>query len=284
MLFRAAAETLLQIAADPKYLGARIGFLAVLHTWGQNLHHHPHLHCVVTGGGIAPDRRRWIACRRQFLLPVKLLSRLFRAKFVAFLKNAFDQGELGFHRQLEPLGEKTNFASWLREIARSEWVVYAKPPFGGPHQVLKYLARYTHRVAISNQRLVALHDGQVTFRWKDYAQASQPAIMTLQATEFIRRFLLHILPSGFVKIRYFGFLANRDRQAHIQLCRTLLGSRPQGSDAHDVPLKPEPKLAARCPLCAAGCMRPVEILLPQASIISWPHTPLPMAVLEGDTS
>jgi hypothetical protein len=284
MLFRAAAETLLQIAADPKYLGARIGFLAVLHTWGQNLHHHPHLHCVVTGGGIAPDRRRWIACRRQFLLPVKLLSRLFRAKFVAFLKNAFHQGELGFHRQLEPLGEKTNFASWLREIARSEWVVYAKPPFGGPHQVLKYLARYTHRVAISNQRLVALHDGQVTFRWKDYAQASQPATMTLQATEFIRRFLLHILPSGFVKIRYYGFLANRDRQAHIQLCRTLLGSGPKGSTACDLPLKPEPKLLARCPLCAVGYMRPVEVLLPQASIISWPHTPLPMAMLEGDTS
>jgi hypothetical protein len=284
MLFRAAAETLLQIAADPKYLGARIGFLAVLHTWGQNLHHHPHLHCVVTGGGIAPDRRRWIACRRQFLMPVKLLSRLFRGKFVAFLKNAFHQGDLGFHGQLEPLGEKTNFAGWLREIARSEWVVYAKPPFGGPRQVLKYLARYTHRVAISNQRLVALHHGRVTFRWKDYAQTCQPTIMTLQATEFIRRFLLHILPSGFVKIRYFGFLANRDRHAHIQLCRILLGSRQHGSNARELAVKPEPNLVARCPLCEVGCMRPVEILLPQTSAISWPRTPRPMAMSEGDTS
>src|SRR6202049_510757 len=275
MLFRAAAETLLQIAADPKHLGARIGFVSVLHTWGQNLHHHPHLHCVVPGGGIAPDRSRWIACRRQFLLPVKVLSRLFRAKFANYLRRAFHHAELSFHGRLQPLAQKQNFIAWLNRIVRSEWVVYAKPPFGGPHQVLKYLARYTHRVAITNQRLVALHDGQVTFRWKDYAQASQPAIMTLQATEFIRRFLLHILPSGLVKIRYYGFLANRDRQTHIQLCRTLLGSGPKGSTACALPLKPEPKLVARCPLCAVGYMRPVEILLPQASIISWPHTPLP---------
>jgi hypothetical protein len=251
MLFRAAAETLLQIAADPKYLGARIGFLAVLHTWGQNLHHHPHLHCVVTGGGIAPDRRRWIACRRQFLLPVKLLSRLFRAKFVAFLKNAFHQGELGFHRQLEPLGGKTNFASWLREIVRSEWVVYAKPPFGGPHQVLKYLARYTHRVAISNQRLVAFENERVSFRWRDYAHGGKKKVMTVSAHEFLRRFLLHVLPSGLVRIRHFGLFANRRRSAALERCRALLGMAAR--------IDPTEPPSLRCPACD-GIMLVVERL------------------------
>src|SRR6201997_1520596 len=193
ILFQAASETLLTIAADPRHLGARIGFLAVLHTWGQNLHHHPHLHCVVPGGGLASDQRHWISCRRQFLFPVKVLSRLFRAKFVAYLKTAFCQGELGFHGELKSLGEKRTFFEWLARIAETEWVVYAKPPFGGPRQVLKYLARYTHRVAISNQRLISLEDGRVTFRWKNYAHASEPATMTLKAEEFIRRFLLHVL-------------------------------------------------------------------------------------------
>jgi adenylate cyclase len=207
LLFRAAAETLLQIAADPRHLGARIGFLAVLHTWGQNLHHHPHFHCVVPGGGIACDRRRWISCRRQFLFPVKVLSRLFRGKFIAYLKTAFRDGELGFHGELKWLGEKRKFIEWLHGAAATEWVVYAKPPFGGPRQVLKYLARYTHRVAISNQRLVAVEDGRVTFRWKNSARAGEPATMTLKAEEFIRRFLLHVLPRGFVKLRHFGFLA-----------------------------------------------------------------------------
>src|SRR6202030_752671 len=206
ILFRAASETLRTIAADPKHLGAQIGFFAVLHTWGQNLHHHPHLHCVLPGGGISPDRSRWIACRRQFLLPVKVLSRLFRAKFANYLRRAFHHGELVFHGQLQPLAQKHNFIAWLNRIVRCEWVVYAKPPFGGPQQVLKYLARYTHRVAIANRLLVALQDGHVSFRWKDYSHAGQSAIMTLQATEFIRRFLLHVLPRGFVKIRYFGFL------------------------------------------------------------------------------
>ena len=201
-----------------KHLGARIGFLAVLHTWGQNLYHHPHLHCVVPGGGIAPDRRHWISCRRQFLFPIKVLSRLFRGKFVAFLKTAFRDEELGLHGELKSLGEKRKFAEWLCRVAVTEWVVYAKPPFGGPHQVLKYLARYTHRVAISNRRLVAIHNGSVTFRWKDYAHGNQPAMMTLQATEFIRRFLLHVLPKGLVRIRHFGFLANRCRRQKISLC------------------------------------------------------------------
>jgi hypothetical protein len=207
-LFKAASETLLQIGADAKHLGAQIGFLAVLHTWGQNLHHHPHLHCVVPGGGLAAGDSRWINCRRQFLFPVKVLSRIFRAKFVGLLKRAFQQTQLRLHGKLQYLAKPRNFFRWLKELAQSEWVVYAKPPFGGPQQVLKYLARYTHRVAISNRRLVALQNGFVTFRWKDYAQNNQPALMTLPATEFIRRFLLHILPRGLVRIRHFGFLAN----------------------------------------------------------------------------
>jgi len=284
LLFRAAAETLTEIAADPKHLGARIGFLAVLHTWGQNLHHHPHLHCVVPGGGFAPDRSRWIACRRQFLLPVKVLSRLFRAKFAHYLRRAFEHAELSFHGQLQPLGQKYNFVSWLNRIVQSEWVVYAKPPFGGPHQVLKYLARYTHRVAIANQRLVALQDGHVSFHWKDYTHAGQPAVMTLQATEFIRRFLLHVLPRGFVKIRHFGFLANRGRDDHLRLCRTLLATSALNVPDGAVTGQAQPNPPDHCPLCNEGRMRPVEILLPQAALRVRPCIPSAVAALEGDTS
>jgi hypothetical protein len=288
ILFRAAAETLLQIAADPKHLGAKIGFLAVLHTWGQNLHHHPHLHCVVPGGGIAPDRSRWISCRQQFLFPVKVLSRLFRGKFAAYLKTAFHQGELGFHGKLAHLREKNNFIAWLNPMTQSEWVVYAKPPFGGPQQVLKYLARYTHRVAISNQRLVALQDGQVTFRWKDYSHGNQHRTMTLEASEFIRRFLLHVLPSGFVKIRHFGFLANRCRQENIPLCRTLLPPTtkpPLPSSRGDSVTKEQPaEPPDRCPLCKLGRMRLVEILLSQASVFIRPYSSSLVAVLQTDTS
>src|SRR6266446_724514 len=284
LLFRAASETLLEIAADRKHLGARIGFLAVLHTWGQNLHHHPHLHCVVPGGGIAPDRSRWIACRRQFLLPVKVLSRLFRAKFANYLRRAFDHVELSFHGKLQLLAQKQNFVTWLNRIVQSEWVVYAKPPFGGPHQVLKYLARYTHRVAIANQRLVALHDGHVSFRWKDYTRTGQPAVMTLQATEFIRRFLLHVLPRGFVKIRHFGFLANRGREDNIRLCRTLLDAQSPNIRNAAVTRQEQPNPPDRCPLCNEGRMRPVEILLPQTVPLASPCIPLPVAALEDDSS
>jgi hypothetical protein len=272
ILFRAAAETLLQIAADPRHLGARIGFLAVLHTWGQNLHHHPHLHCVVPGGGIARDQRRWISCRRQFLFPVKVLSRVFRGKFIAYLKTAFRDGELGFHGELKCLEEERKFIEWLNRAAGTEWVVYAKPPFGGPRQVLKYLARYTHRVAISNQRLLALEDGRVTFRWKNYARAGEPATMTLKAEEFIRRFLLHVLPKGFVKVRHFGFLANRGRRENVVLCRKLLAASstvlpdltppPRHSD------EPETDAAVRCPRCKLGSMRMLEILPPQADVMA----------------
>ena len=288
ILFRAAAETLLQIAADPRHLGGRLGFLAVLHTWGQNLHHHPHLHCVVPGGGIAPDQSRWISCRRQFLFPVKVLSRLFRGKFVAYLNTAFRRGKLGFHGVLAPLGEEQNFDVWLKRLARNEWVVYAKPPFGGPRQVLKYLARYTHRVAISNRRLVLLENSRVTFRWKNYAHASEAATMTLQVTEFIRRFLLHVLPGGFVKVRHFGFLANRCRRDSIHLCRRLLAARSAQLQAfeplHDsLAAEQEANTTDRCPRCKIGCMRMLEILMPQVCAARQ-HGAALLEVLQMDTS
>jgi hypothetical protein len=267
ILFRAAAETLTRIAGDPRHLGARIGFLAVLHTWGQNLNHHPHLHCVVPGGGIALDQRRWISCRQQFLFPVKVLSRLFRAKFVAYLKTAFRDGKLGFHGELKSLSERRNFVEWLSPVAGTEWVVYAKPPFGGPRQVLKYLARYTHRVAISNQRLISLENNRVTFRWKNYARGNQPATVTLQAVEFVRRFLLHVLPRGFVKVRHFGLLANRGRRRNLALCRKLLVASSSARDfhpAHDrLADQMETDQRDRCPRCRAGHMRRLETLLPQ---------------------
>jgi hypothetical protein len=284
LLFRAAAETLLQIAADPKHLGASIGFIAVLHTWGQNLHHHPHLHCVVPGGGIAPGRSRWIASRRQFLLPVKVLSRLFRAKFANYLRRAFHRGELSFDGLLQHLGQPQNFLPWLNRIVQSEWVVYAKPPFGGPHQVLKYLARYTHRVAITNRRLVALQNDQVSFRWKDYRQAGQAAVMTLQAAEFIRRFLLHVLPRGFVKIRHFGFLANRGRADNIRLCRRLLDAQSPNVRAAAVTRRKQPAQAERCPLCREGWMQPAEILLPQVALRHRYRIALPLTAPRSNTS
>ena len=285
LLFRAAAETLLQIAANPKHLGARIGLVAVLHTWGQNLHHHPHLHCIVPGGGIAPSRSRWIACRPQFLFPVKVLSPLFRAKFTAYLKSAWRDGKLGFHGKLEQLAHRANFTLWLNRITQREWVVYAKPPFGGPHQVLKYLARYTHRVAIANRRLLALQDGHVSFRWKDYAHGNQPRTMTLAANEFIRRILLHILPRGFVKIRHFGFLANRGRTDNIQLCRTLLEAHSRNVRAGlPVTRPPQDNRSDRCPRCREGCMRPMEMLWPRRPLRAGTGFPVPVTALACDTS
>jgi hypothetical protein len=260
ILFRAAAETLQQIAADPKHLGAEIGFLALLHTWGQNLEHHPHVHCVVPGGGLAPDGSRWIACEPGFFLPVRVLSRVFRGKFLALLSNAFEQGKLCFHGKLRVLADAGEFQRRLTASAQTEWVVYAKPPMGGPEQVLKYLARYTHRVAISNRRLVAMEEGEVKFHWKDYAHGGGQKTMILKATEFIRRFLLHVLPSGFVRIRHYGFLANRACREKLALCRALLGV-----DAAPLPVESEPStkpketaegvLAANvCPSCGEGRM------------------------------
>jgi putative transposase/transposase-like zinc-binding protein len=270
ILFRAASETLLTIAADPKHLGAEIGFLTVLHTWGQNLHIHPHIHCVVPGGGVSKDGSRWIACRKKsFFLPVKVLSRLFRKKFLIYLERAFQSGKLGFHGQLEPLTKPAAFAVLCRKAGQREWVVYAKRPFGGPEQVLKYLARYTHRVAISNSRLLSLENGRVTFEWKDYADGNQSKTMTLDAVEFIRRFLLHVLPSGFVRIRHFGFLANRNRKEKLVLCRSLLPARqtatePRASSPSGNDSKNEEQESHRCPVCKIGRLVFIEVLTAEA--------------------
>jgi Putative transposase/Transposase zinc-binding domain len=270
ILFRAAAAALRRIAADPKHLGAKIGFLAVLHTWGQNLQHHPHVHCVVPGGGLSSDDRRWIACREGFFLPVRVLSRLFRGLFLHAFKEAYTAGKLRFHGSLQQLTDPERFKTALKACRKTEWVVYSKPPFGGPKQVLDYLGRYTHRVALSNDRLVRLEDGKVTFRWKDYRQGNKQKLMTLKADEFIRRFLLHVLPSGFVRIRHFGFMANRHRETKLALCRELLGvpqADPQKSSTVDDWQTLYQGLTGQsftlCPACRQGQMSTVEILPPQ---------------------
>ena len=222
ILFTAAAETLRVIAADPRHLGAEIGLVAVLHTWGQNLHHHPHVHCVVPGGGPSADGTRWIGCRPGFFVPVKVLSRLYRRVFLTRLHAAFNAGQLRFFGDLASLVRPAMFAARLRPLRTTPWVVYAKRPFGGPEQVLEYLGRYTHRVAIANSRLISLAEGRVSFRWKDYRHHDRQKLMTLGADEFIRRFLLHTLPDGFHRIRHYGYLANGGRAANLAHCRRLL--------------------------------------------------------------
>jgi hypothetical protein len=221
ILFKATAETVRTIAADPKHLGAEIGMIAVLHTWGQSLFHHPHVHCIVPGGGLSPEGS-WIACRPGFFLPVRVMSRLYRRLFLERLHAAFRAGALRFFGELAGLAHSAEFAAYLRPLRRLDWVVYAKRPFGGPQQVLDYLGRYTHRVAIANSRLIGLDDGKVRFRWKDYRHQDKPKVMTLAVNEFIRRFLLHVLPDGFRRIRHFGFLANGHRRAKLARIRTLL--------------------------------------------------------------
>ena len=250
LLFRASAETLLEIARDPKHLGAEIGFLSVLHTWGQNLLHHPHIHCVIPAGGLKADHSQWVHPKYQFFLPVGILSKVFRGKFVAGLKRAFQQHRLTFAGTLNPLEHEQAFRSFLRTLFRQNWVVYAKPPFGGPQHVIAYLARYTHRVAISNHRLVAFHDDRVTFRWKDYAHGNKKKMMTLSSQEFLRRFLLHVLPRGFVRIRFFGFLANRSRATLLPQCRLLLLNIPKPHIAVSNS-SPAPSAIFRCPICAS---------------------------------
>jgi hypothetical protein len=263
-LFRAAAETLQPIAADPKHLGAEIGFLAVLPTWGQNLHLHPHVHCVVPGGGLTLAGDRWVGCRPGFFLPVKVLSRLFRGKFLAHLEEAFRHGQLAFHGQQAHLAALDAFLRLTGGLRRREWVVYAKPPLGGPEQVLKYLARYTHRVAIANHRLLKVEDGRVFFTWKDYARENQVKTMALPAVEFIRRFLLHVLPSGFRRIRHYGLLANRHREEKLERCRQFLqveALRSQADQPATSPGRPvEPAVPSweRCPACPHGRMIWVE--------------------------
>ena len=270
ILFRATADTLRTIAADPKHLGATIGFFAVLHTWGQTLVHHPHLHCVVPGGGLSPDGTRWIPCRPGFFLPVRVLSRLFRRLFLTALQAAFDAGQLRFAGTRQALADPRRFADHLHPARQTEWVVYAKRPFAGPGQVLDYVGRYTHRVAIANPRLLELDDGHVRFRYTDYRAPAAPKTMTLDATEFIRRFLLHVLPSGFHRIRYYGLLGNRHRVAHLARCRALLDTPVTPPIARETPRPLDYRdryetLTGRslrvCPRCQGGHMRVVEGLL-----------------------
>jgi hypothetical protein len=259
LLFRAATETLLEIAADPRRLGARIGVLAVLHTWSQTLRLHPHLHCLVPAGGLALDNSRWISTPPRFFLPVRVLSRMFRGKMRAFLRHAYRQEQLCFPGALAALSQPGAFHSLLRRLRNKEWVVYAKPPFGGPEHVLKYLARYTHRVAIANGRLLSLIDGQVRFRWRDSKHNNRSKVMQLDAVEFIRRFLLHVLPAGFVKIRHFGFLANRNRRTALALCRLHLRAAVS-MPAAMLTEQQQSALDRRCPRCQQGTLHIVARL------------------------
>jgi hypothetical protein len=269
ILFRAASETLRTIADDPVHLGAEIGFLSVLHTWGQNLLHHPHLHCLVPGGGISPDGSRWVACRPGFFLPVRVLSRLFRGLFLHYLEKAFTAGQLGFFSTLQSLQERSAFLRHLAPARRAEWVVYAKRPFAGPQQVLTYVGRYTHRIAISNNRLLAIDDGKVQFRWKDYRHGNPNGSMILAADEFIRRFLIHVLPDGFHRIRYYGFFCNRRRESKLARCRELLGMQQvKPATAAPCPSNDYRKLyealtgtsLTLCPACSRGHMLVIEVL------------------------
>ncbi len=261
ILFRTAAETLRRIAADPKHLGAEIGLVAVLHTWGQTLQHHPHVHCVVPGGGPSPDGTRWVACRPGFFLPVRVLSRLFRRLFLDELRAAFDADQLGFFGDLADLADPAGFVRHLRDLRHVEWVVYAKPPFGGPEQVLAYLGRYTHRVAIANSRLMTVTEDDVAFRWKDYRHHGKSKVMALAADEFIRRFLLHTLPDGFHRIRHYGFLANGHRATKLALCRELLAAPATSKNAADLPLDPKAITAFDCCPCCGGPMITFAIVL-----------------------
>jgi hypothetical protein len=262
LLLQAASATLRVVAANPQRLGAQVGILMVLHTWGQNLHHHPHVHAVVTGGGLSCNDQgdidpspAWRSCRPGFFLPVRVLSRVFRGQYLALLQTAFRSGKLTFPGRLARLAAPDAFAAWLRPLYGQEWVVYAKPPFGGPEQVLKYLARYTHRVAISNARLLDVRDGRVSFRYKDYADDHRSKVLTLSAAEFLRRFVQHVLPRGFVKVRHYGLLANRQRTEKLTRCRNLLlpgtpvaAAASAQADATAV----KPAVRPCCPLCGGG--------------------------------
>lgn len=251
ILFQASAATLRTIAADPKHLGAEIGFLSVLHTWTQDLRHHPHVHCVVPGGGLAPDGR-WIACHPGFFLPVRVLGAMFRGKFVAALRAAFERGVLRFQGGLQRLRERAVFAALLDSLMQKSWVVYSKPPFGGPVQVLKYLARYTHRVAIGNRRILAVDESGVTFRWRDRASGDRERTMKLDGVEFLRRFLLHVLPRGFTRLRHYGLLGNRKRATKLAACRLQLGATMPAPVATTADVVPFEAVDERCPACHRG--------------------------------
>jgi hypothetical protein len=279
LLFHAVVDTLTTFARDPRHLGGDLGGTAILHTWGQNLSQHLHLHCVVTGGALAPDGARWISAPAGFLFPVRALATVFRAKYLDALRRAFAKGALVFAGSVAPLADPAAFAGWLDQLRQPAWVVYAKRPFAGPMQVLEYLGRYTHRVAISNDRLLSLDDGLVRFRWKDYADAARVKVMEMEADEFIRRFLLHVVPNGFVRIRHFGLLANRTRQAKLARCRELLAPPPAPVSR---PPESVPALIlrltgidiTRCAVCQQGRLRRTEILAPM------PHPPRLVAITD----
>ena len=255
LLFRTVADTLLEVAANPEHLGAKIGFFSILHTWGQNLLFHPHIHCVIPGGGLSPDHTRWIHSRDAFFLPIRVLRKVFRGKFVGALKHARRRGRLIFAGSIQRMLDPKCFAAFLRTLFRQDWVVYAKPAFGGPEQVLRYLGRYTHRIAISNHRLVSFDGTHVTFRWRDYARGNKQRLMTVSADEFIRRFLVHVLPNRFVRIRHFGFMANYQRSSSRELSRQLLRMTPVIRST-----EPAPSLSSwTCPKCG-GPMTIVERL------------------------
>ena len=267
LMFRSVSETLMELSDNPRHLGARIGFLCVLHTWGQNLMDHPHIHCVVTGGGLSIEGNRWVSCRKRFFIPVRVMSALFRGKFLAYLKSAFEEGTLIFPGGIGHLGEPHAFESFRRQFFHKKWVVYCKPPFDGAEGVLQYLGRYTHRIAISNNRILSAEDGKVSFRWRDYADGNKQKIMTLKADEFIRRFLLHVLPNRYVRIRHFGLLANRKRKDNIALSRELLGisdiTTKEGKETWQEQLLRICGIdVSVCPVCRKGRMFRVDDLPP----------------------
>ena len=266
LLFQAAASTLIRFGRDPRHLGGDLGVTAVLHTWGQTLTQHVHVHCVVTGGALARDGTRWISARPGFLFPVRALAKVFRGRYLAGLRRAFDRGDLHLTGGLAPLAAPAAFAAWLEELRAQAWVVYCKPPFAGPEHVLADLGRYTHRVAISNDRLVAVADGRVRFRWRDYADGDRVKVMDLAVDEFLRRFLLHIVPDGFVRIRYFGLLANRRRTAALAHCRVLLTQPPPPLEppesVRDLLLRLTGIDIERCPICQQGVLRPLGVVPP----------------------
>ena len=283
LLFSAASETLRTIAADPRHLGADIGFLAVLHTWDQRLRHHPHLHCVVPGGGLAVNGEDWRSCRSGFFLPVNVLARLFRRLFLQGLERAYQKGKLSFHGACSFLAKPTAFNRLLRSVRAREWWVYAKPPFGGPAQVLAYLGRYTHRVAISNQRLLSLKDGKITFSWRDNRHGQTQSTMTLGADEFMRRFLLHVLPRGFQRIRQFGLLANR-RRVELARCRQLLGAPTQTVESLDYISLEQTVTGAslqQCPACRTGTMKFFSSLVPLTNVAAPPNHQAPAIVFQA---
>ena len=277
LLFRAARDTLLGFGHDPRHLGGEIGVTAILHTWGQTLVQHLHLHCLVTGGALARDGARWISARPGFLFPVRALGAVFRAKFLAALRQGFTAGRLSFAGSTAPLADPPAFAAWLRPLRACDWVVYAKPPFASPQQVLAYLGRYTHRVALSNDRLVGFDEGVVRFRWKDYAHGNTVKVMALAADEFLRRFLLHVVPGHFVRIRHFGLLANRHRAARLARCRALLEQPPPPPETPpesvaQLMLRLTGVDLARCPFCQRGRLRTVDTLAPT---LRRSHSPRP---------